>query len=286
MHIVTDSAADLTPEEIQANDIHVASLKIQFPEGVVDSESITRDDFYARLARMWPHIPTTSLPSPGDFAAIYRKLVESGQPVLSIHISSGLSATLESARQGAQAAGAVLVEHIDTLTLSGGQRFQVLAAAMSARAGWPVQAIKAQLEKIRQSQEVVYTLETLEYLQKGGRIGRVQALAAALLNIKPLIHVDKSDGKYSTLGRERTIGRALKSIRDHLQQTYQDTRLRVSVLHGQAAAQAEELAGLLSQSLNIAQLEVLRISPVLGVHTGPGVVGAAVVPAHLLEEME
>lgn len=285
MKIVTDSAADLTAEDVQTYDIAVAPLKIQFPDGMVNSEAISRDDFYARLAKMWPDIPTTSLPSPGDFAGIYQRLAEAGQPVLSIHISSGLSATLQSARQGAEAAGAALVEHIDSLTLSGGQRFQVLAAALAARAGWPVQAIRAQLDKIRQSSEIVYTLETLAYLQRGGRIGRVQALAAALLNIKPLIHVDKTDGKYSTLGRERTIGRALQGIQNYLASTYQDTRLRVAVLHGQAAIQAEELAGLLSQKLNLAQLEMVRISPVLGVHTGPGVIGAAVVPAHLLEEI-
>jgi DegV family protein with EDD domain len=285
MHIVTDSAADLTPEEIHTHNIHIAPLKIQFPEGEISSEAISRNDFYARLAQLWPRIPTTSLPSPGDFAAIYHKLAEIGGPVLSLHISSGLSATLESARQGAQSASTALVEHIDTLTLSGGQRFQVLTAALAARAGWTVQAIRAQLEKVRQASEVVYTLETLAYLQKGGRIGRVQALASALLNIKPLIKVDKSDGKYSTLGKERTISRALQAIRNHLQRTYGDTRLHVSVLHGQAAAQAEELAGLLSQGLNLARLEVLRISPVLGVHTGPGVIGAAVVPAHLMEEI-
>jgi fatty acid-binding protein DegV len=114
----------------------------------------------------------------------------------------------------------------------------------------------------------------------------VQALAGALLNIKPVIRVDRADGKYSTVGKERTMGRALVSISDYLHQQYGSTALWVSVLHGQAQAQADELSHLLQSKLNVARLEMLRISPVLGVHTGPGIVGTAVVPMHLMEGLE
>jgi DegV family protein with EDD domain len=133
----------------------------------------------------------------------------------------------------------------------------------------------------------VYTLETLAYLAKGGRIGRVQALAGALLNIKPIINVDKTDGKYSTVGKERTMQRALTSLSDYLSKTYENkTALWVSVLHGQFGEQAGQLAKMLQERLNIVKLEILRISPVLGVHTGPGIVGAAVVPMSLMEDLE
>jgi DegV family protein with EDD domain len=143
------------------------------------------------------------------------------------------------------------------------------------------------LSKIRAATEVVYTLETLEYLQRGGRIGRVQALAGAILHIKPLIHVDKSDGKYSTIGKERTIPKALEGITNHIAKLYgKDTPLWVSVLHGQLAEQANNLAELIQEKVIVRKMEILRISPVLGVHTGPGIVGLAVVPIQLMEGLE
>ena len=133
--------------------------------------------------------------------------------------------------------------------------------------------------------EVIYTLETLEYLARGGRIGRVQALLGSVLKLKPIIHVDKADGKYSTVGKTRTIPQAIEIITDHLQQTYKEKELWVSVLHGRFGTGADSLADSLNQKLNVKKLEILRISPVLGVHTGPGIVGAAVVPMELMADL-
>jgi DegV family protein with EDD domain len=285
LKIVTDSAADLLPEEISALGITVVPLSIQFPEGEVQSEQLTPDEFYARLQAMQPEIPTTTLPSPGIFADIYRKLEHAKEEILSIHISSGLSGTFESARLGAKAAG-VDVTLINTLTLSGGQRFQVLAASLAAKAGHSKEAILKRLEQIRTATEVVYTLETLKYLQRGGRIGRVQALAGSLLKIKPVIKVEKDDGKYSTAGTGRTIRQALAMIVDHLVKAYPpQTLVWLSVMHGQFAEGAENLAQLLQEKLNVARLEKLRISPVLGVHTGPGIVGVTAMPMALMQDL-
>jgi DegV family protein with EDD domain len=287
MKIVTDCAADLKKEEAEALDIQVAPLFIQFPEGEVSSNDITPDDFYRRLKRIAPRIPTTSQPSTGIFTSIYKKLVEIGEEVISIHISSGLSGTIEAAHSGAASLQGKVIDMVDSLTLSGGERFQVIAAALAARAGRKKEFILDRLSKIRAATEVVYTLETLEYLQRGGRIGRVQALAGTILHIKPLIHVDKSDGKYSTIGKERTIPKALEGITNHIAKLYgKDTPLWVSVLHGQLAEQANNLAELIQEKVMVRKIEILRISPVLGVHTGPGIVGLAVVPIQLMEGLE
>lgn len=282
MKIVTDCAADLTPEDIEILGITVAPLYISFPEGQVNSDEITRDDFYNRLKAMVPEVPSTAQPAPGIFANIYQKLAELGEEILSIHISSGLSGTMNSARMGSQQVQSHLIHLVDSFTLSGGQRFQVLAAAWAAKAGWGKSKVIELLESIRESTEVIYTLETLSYLARGGRIGRVQALAGSLLNLKPIIHVDRKDGKYSTLGKTRTIDRALADIAKHIKNEYDEKPLWVSVMHGQYAEQAHELAQRLRDNLNIAKMEILRISPVLGVHTGPGIVGAAVVPVESL----
>ncbi|MEP7136490.1 MAG: DegV family protein [Chloroflexota bacterium] len=285
MKIVTDCAADMSNEELEKLGIIQAPLFIQFPEGEVNSTEISADDFYNRLEAMRPQIPTTAQPSSGIFAEIYHKLSQVEKNILSIHISSGLSGTINSARDGGEQVKAEAnVSHWDTLTLSGGERFQVLAAAFADKAGWAMDKIQERLARIREKTEVIYTLDTLEYLARGGRIGRVKALAGALLNLKPVIRVDV-DGKYSTVTNGRTLSKSMTAITDHLVEKYGNTPVWVTVLHGRFADKADLLANEFKQKLNIAKMEVQRISPVLGVHTGPGIVGAAVVPMALVEDL-
>ena len=286
MKIVTDCAADMSPEERENFGIVEAPLYIQFPEGEVSSADLTPDEFYNRLEAMRPEIPTTAQPSSGMFVDLYQKLAETSKNILSVHISSGLSGTFNSARLGAEQVKHAFVNVLDTMTLSGGERFQVLAAAMAAKAGWNVDAIKERLSAVREQTEVIYTLETLEYLARGGRIGRVQALMGAALKIKPIIRVDRKDGKYTMVSKSRTIPQALEGIAEHLHDMYKDTPVWVTVLHGRFYEGAENLSRMLAERLNAAKIEVMRISPVLGVHTGPGIVGAAVVPIWLMEGIE
>ena len=285
MKIVTDCAADMSVEELEQLGITQAPLFIQFPEGEVNATEISADDFYNRLEAMRPAIPTTAQPSSGIFAELYRRVAQVEKDILSIHISSGLSGTINSARDGGdQVKSEANVSYWDTLTLSGGERFQVMAGALTAKAGWALHSIQERLEKIREKTEVIYTLDTLEYLARGGRIGRVKAIAGALLNLKPVIRVD-ADGKYSTVTTGRTLSKSINAIAGHLFQKYAHTPVWVTVLHGRFAEKAEVLANELKAKLNIQKLEVIRISPVLGVHTGPGIVGVAVVPMELMEDL-
>jgi DegV family protein with EDD domain len=155
---------------------------------------------------------------------------------------------------------------------------------MAAKMGWSAPAIVERLKEVRAATEIAYTLETLTYLARGGRIGRVAALAAAVLKLKPVITVDKVDGKYSTVGKSRTISGALTRITEYITQAYGATQpLWMTVLHGQFQEQAENLRRSLQQNLNVSKMEILRISPVLGVHTGPGIVGVAAVPIEVFD---
>ena len=283
MKIVTDCAADLSAEELKEFGIEQAPLYIQFPEGEVSSMDISADAFYDRLEAMRPNIPTTAMASSGIFAEIYRKVAKLDKNIFSLHISSGLSGTINAARAGIEEVKREAnVALWDTLTLSGGERFQVIGAALAAKANWTMQAIQERLAKIREKTEVVYTLDTLDYLARGGRIGRVKAMAGAILHLKPVIRVD-TDGKYSTVTTARTIGKGMSEITEYLLNRYANAPLWVTVLHGRFADKAEELSNELKEKLNIAKLEVMRISPVLGVHTGPGIVGAAVVPVEVMD---
>ncbi|MGA2489673.1 MAG: DegV family protein [Anaerolineales bacterium] len=285
MKIVTDCAADLPTEELESLGIIQAPLYIQFPEGEVNSADISADEFYNRLEAMRPAIPSTAQPSSGVFNEIYRKVADASRNILSIHVSSGLSGTFNSARVGAEHIKESVVNIFDSMTLSGGERFQVLAAARAAKAGWNLKSILERLEMIREKTEVIYTLETLEYLARGGRIGRVQALMGSVLKIKPIIRVDHQDGKYTTVAKGRTITQNLATIVDHISAIYGSIPLWATVLHGRFAESADALAKSMNSRLNIKKMEILRISPVLGVHTGPGIVGTAVMPMELVEDL-
>jgi len=285
MQIITDSAADLSPEEIKALNIHVVPQYIQFPEGEIDPADITPDQFYDRLRDMVPKVPTTAQPSMGMFLDLYNDLVSQGKTPLSVHISSGLSGTVTTAVAAARQITGGAVHVVDTLTLSCGERFQVIAAALAAKNGWDIDRIRARLSQIQQNTDVTYTLDTLDYLARGGRIGRVQSIAGSLLNIKPIITVEKSDGKYTTLGRGRTINQAINNIATHYAEVYGDKPVWVTVMHGQFAEKADTLGEALKNKLNVARFELRRISPILGVHTGPGIVGAGVIPMELVQDL-
>ncbi len=285
MRIVTDCAADMPVEELEELGIEQAPLYIQFPDGEISSTDISTDTFYDRLEAMRPNIPTTAMPSSGLFAEIYRRIAKFDRNIFSLHISSGLSGTINAARAGgAQIKSEADVTFWDTLTLSGGERFQVVTAALAAKAGWTMHAIQERLLKIRAGTEVVYTLDTLEYLARGGRIGRVKAMAGTLLHLKPVIRVD-TDGRYSTVAAARTISKGMSVISEHLTRVYANAPVWVTILHGRFADKAEALANELKEKLNVKKFEVMRISPVLGVHTGPGVVGAAVVPVQVMQDL-
>jgi fatty acid-binding protein DegV len=267
MKIVTDDGADLLPEEIADMEVTVVPFYIHFPDGELPSTEISRDDFYDRLRAIAPQIPTTASPSPGTFVKAYEALAAEDEEIISLHITGRMSSTFDDARLAAEYSKAD-VSLVDTLSFSGGQRFQVLAAAMAARAGWAKEAILELLERIRTVTEMIFTL-------------------GSLLKIKPVIVVDKRDSRFSAVGRGRTLPQALRLIVDYLFKIHGPTTpLWLSVLHGQFDEQAANLAALLRERLHVARLDVLRISPALGVHAGPEAVGVAAVPIRLLEGLD
>jgi DegV family protein with EDD domain len=232
-------------------------------------------EFYEILTRNGS-LPTTSLPSAGEFAEVYRRLAREDSEILSIHISSGLSGTYSAACKGAEQVPEARVTLYDTLTLSVGQGWQVEAATRAANAGWPMERIRALLERVRQVTETIYTLPDLKYLIHGGRIGHLKGLMASMLNIKPLIGVGKQDGKYYQRGQQRTFQKALAHIVDAIAQDHpRGTPLRAQVAHAENPQGAERLQELVDKAFPCQWLPPTSIAPVLGAHTGPGLVGVA-----------
>ncbi len=276
MQIVSDCGMDMAPEQREGLQIHLAPLMIQLDgKTYISGVDIQPEEFY-KLLLSAQGMPTTSLPSPGEFAELYRKLAQTDPEILSIHISSGLSSTYNSAVQGAKLAPEARVTFFDTMTLSGGEGWQVEAAARAVKAGWPLDKTLAMLERIREVTQLVYTLPDLKYLIHGGRIGHIKGLLASVLKIKPLISVSKETGKYYQRGQMRTFKRAVAKLVDLIAEDHAPgTALRVQVVHANNPEGAERLQGLLDQRFDCTWLPSTSIAPVLGAHTGPGLVGVA-----------
>ncbi len=286
MQIVTDRGADLAPEQLQGLDIQFAPLRITLEEKTYSSGvDLQPNEFYTMLEQTDSY-PTTSQPSAGEFAELYRALAKKESDILSIHISSGLSGTLNAAQAGAQMVPEAHVTFFDTMTLSVPEGWHVEAAARALKAGWPLPRILALLEKIRAQSEGLYTLNTLKYLIHGGRISHLKGLLASVLNIKPIIGVGKEDGKYVTLGQEVTMKRAIHKVAAVLERWYpHGTPLRVQLLHGNNPDAVEQLRHHVSQLYQCHFEPVTAIAPVLGAHTGPGLVGMAAAPQSLFAEL-
>ncbi len=288
MKIVTDSGADLIfPKEvIEQLDVHILPLVVNLDgESYREDIDITTQDFY-RLLESARSMPTTSLPPAGDFAKLYQELGNGGDEILSIHISSGLSGTFNAAVSGAQMTPEVRVTHFDAKTLSAVVGWMVEAASRAIRAGWPKEKILEILERIREGSESIYTLKELKYLINGGRISHMKGLVASLLNIKPIIGVEKENGTYVQLGQERTFNRALDGLVNQMKKLHPEgSRLRVQVLHAFNHKGAELLKEKIDKVFNANWMPTGSMSLVLGAHTGPSMVGVAFAPQEIFDSL-
>jgi DegV family protein with EDD domain len=285
MKIVTDSAVDLPEEMFAQFGIERMPLLITFgTEALRSGVDIQAEEFYRRLEASKDNLPTTSQPSVGEFVDLYRRVGQTDKDIVSVHISSGLSGTLNAATQAAKQCPELNITLIDTKTLSAAEGFQVVAVAQAIRRGYSVEQIVKRAQAVGDQTEIFFTLDTLYYLQKGGRIGRVQAMAGALLNLKPVITVDKGPGTYITVAKGRSISKSIALIADQVHEKMQDRPAWVHVLHTNSPDQAQALHELIVTRMPQARLTRGQIVPVLGVHTGPGCVGAVCGPLDVLAE--
>jgi DegV family protein with EDD domain len=288
MQIVTDSGTDvgLTPEEMAELNIHVVPLVVtldgkSYREGV----DIQTDEFY-RLLEASDSLPVTSQPSAGEFAEIYRRLAASDPDILSIHMTSGLSGTFNAAQMGAEMVPEANVTHVDTKTLSAAAGWQAKEAARALRAGWPKEKVLALVKRIGDASESIYTLDELKYLIHGGRISHMKGLIASVLNLKPLIGVEKVNGTYVQLGQARAFKRAVRELVQLISQQHAPgSSLLVQVLHAQNPDGAMMLRNLVDQRFDCTWLPLGPMSLVLGAHTGPSMVGVAYASLPALGEM-
>ena len=273
--VVTDSTAYLAPDFVERHDIRVVPLNVLFgAKSYHEGVDLSYDQFYRMLAEAGD-LPTTSQPAAGDFLTIYTELVEAGHEVVSIHISSGISGTVDSAL----AAQKMLpnperVSVVDSLSTSMGLELIVRAAVEAIDAGQSRNEVVALLESLSKRVYLYFVVDTLEYLRKGGRIGGASALLGTVLQFKPILFL--KDGKIEPWGKMRTKRKAVAKLVDIIEEKVGDQSIGgIGAVHAQVPDEAGKLIGHLKQRLSCSECWMSQIGPVVGTHTGPGVLGVA-----------
>lgn len=275
VRIVTDSTADLPASIVKEYGITVVPLKVFFGEEVyLDGVTLHNRDFYQKMAAS-KDLPTTSQPSPAEFVAHYEPLIQEGAEIISIHISAAMSGTMQSALLAKTMLNYDGLEILDSLTVSVGLGQMVLAAARAAREGRSGDEIISLIRGIMAEQQVFFMADTLDNLQRGGRIGKAQAFFGSLLNIKPVLTF--KDG--SVYPQEKVRGR-LKAMDRLAQIAYERAQgdpVQCMLVHSNDRAALMQLQEKMLARLNITEIIVCELGPVVGTHGGPGIVGFATI---------
>lgn len=268
--LVTDSTCDLPLEWIQQYAIHIVPLTIIFgQEQFLDRVEMTAEDFYRRLP-VDPLPPTTSQPTPGDFLKAYQQAAEGGaEQILTVTISAAMSGTIQSAQEAAKKSP-VPVTVVDGKMNSMGLGWQVIAAARVQEAGGGLADMLAEVDRVEKSISYYITLDTMEYLARGGRMAGAVKFLNSVIHIKPLIYVNPATGTVGASIPARSRRGAIDGLyREFFEHVDVQQPLHITVLHNNALDEAQELAEKVRQEYAPQEMFITIVSPVLGVHTGP-----------------
>ncbi|MEW9697808.1 DegV family protein [Paenibacillus sp. SI8] len=279
IRIVTDSTADIPLAIRQELNIEMVPLKIHFGQDeYLDTVTLQSDQFY-EILKTSSHFPKTSQPSPAEFLELYQKLLEEPDTeVISIHLSSALSGTYQSALLASTMleANDGKVHVVDSRSASYGIGALVVAAAEAARAGQSVEQILQLVQKVRENYYIYFLVDTLEFLQKGGRIGKASALFGALLNIKPILSID-AEGEVAATDKVRGHKKAIARILELLGADLSGRGIHtLHIAHANNLEGAEQLRVSIMQHFAVQHVDYITLGPVIGAHAGPGTIAAFV----------
>jgi DegV family protein with EDD domain len=281
--VATDSTQYLPRELARREGVHQASLYVGWRgEPVRELDMDGFDGFYQQL-RTDPDLPSTSQPSIGDFLAVWEPLLEAGQDVVSIHLSAGISGTFEAASQAhgllAERGLGERVRVIDSETACGGTGLLVLAACAAARAGSDLDAVSERVRETRRALRIWFCVDTLEYLRRGGRVGKAQAWLGGTLRIKPILSLEH---EIVPVERVRTAGRAFERMVAYAQDLHDNGADGWVVQHIQAPEQSQRLIERCREIFDSEPVFTSEVGPVIGTYTGPGLIGVGAIPRTLL----
>lgn len=271
IHIVTDSTCDLTKEEIEKLQIHVVPLTIQI-EGktFVDRVDLEPSSFLQMMAGA-RELPKSSQPAPGKFKELYDELGKGGDQIISIHMTGGMSGTVQSARQAAEMTDAD-VTVVDSRYIAWALAFQLREAAKLRDAGGTVEEIVARVDTVRKNTRLFVVLDTLENMVKGGRIGKGKAMFGSLLNIKPIGSLDT--GEFTPVSKVRSHKQVVKYLFDQFQKdTAGKTVKGVGLSHAEGMQTMGNPLMELVKETGFTNIDIAFTSPIISTHTGPGAIG-------------
>jgi len=272
--VITDSTAYLPDQLLTQYRIGVVPLNVIWDNQTLqDGVDITPEDFYDRLEDS-PTLPSTSQPSAAAFQAVFEKYLQEDRPVLAVLISSEISGTVNSALQAAQDLGTDQVRVVDSRTAGMATGLHVLAAARTAADGASLEECQAAAVKAQDHTDVIFVVDTLEYLHRGGRIGGAKRLLGSMLNIKPILEIKA--GKIEPLEQVRTQRKALDRMIELMLEKIGDERpVRIAGFHSQAPELMDELIARTHEQIEVKETFRTVLSPVIGTHVGPGTVALA-----------
>jgi DegV family protein with EDD domain len=276
IRIVTDSTCEAPPELLSHPAVTIVPLYVIFgQESYRDNIEITREQFWTRLPKS-DKLPTTSQATPAQFEVPFNAFTDAGDEVIAVTLSAKLSRTYESALLARDSLPGRAIDVVDSKSISVGLGLIVQKAVDMVSAGASRPEIVAKLEQMRERICLLFTLQTLEYLQRGGRIGKAQAFVGTLLQFKPLLSI--VDGEVNPAARVRSMSKAVEAMQDLLLQqiTARGSQVRMGVTHADSADAAAEIAAALTQRFDTPHSFTCTLGPVIGTHVGPGTVGAAV----------
>lgn len=270
--IVVDSTAYIPTDLVEKYNLHLIPLIVNWEgKGYRDNVDITPDEFYTRL-KTAKEMPTTSQPSAGEFYELFSKLSESYESIVAVLISGELSGTLASAVAARDMMPDFPIELVDSRATTMGLGFMVLAAARAVENGADYKEAAAVARSLVDKMRLIFVLDTLEFLHRGGRIGGAKRFFGSMLAIKPLLHL--VDGRVEPLASVRTKRKAVNHMLDVLAEEMQGkSRVRVIVLNTLARDEAEAVVAKVRERMNPIELSITDLSPVIGTHVGPGAVG-------------
>jgi fatty acid kinase fatty acid binding subunit len=271
--IVLDSTADFPEAPSRYPNFRIVPLYVLFgDESFKDYVDMTPDRFYERLQGE-TQTPTTSQPTPGDFLEVYEELAQTYEHILAITISSTLSGTFASAQAGAEMLGGDKVRVIDSRTVSAAAALMAIGVQHRLEGGTTDQEIDEFVARFQKGHKLLFTVNTLEYLARGGRIGRAAAFAGNLLNVKPILVIE--DGEVVPLKRVRGNAKAFAEFRELFESTTTDSpNLEVGIAHAAAPERMDALREVVQRDRPSARIEIAgQLGPVVGTHAGPGTIG-------------
>ncbi|KJS87564.1 MAG: hypothetical protein JM58_03835 [Peptococcaceae bacterium BICA1-8] len=271
--IVTDSTADLPLDLIKQYDITIVPLAVNFGNiSYLEGTELSPKDFYAKLSAS-ETLPTTSQPSPGDFAAVFKELAQNGnEEIISIHLSSKLSGTYQSALLGkSMVADLIKINVFDSQVVTMGLGLIVIAAARAAQEGKNIEEISKIITDLQSKMNIFFVVDTLEYLQKGGRIGKASSIMGALLNIKPILTL--ADGEVHPYEKVRGKGKALERLIDIANANIaSESKIQCAIVHSSSLDSALKLHEKVLAQFNCTEIFISDIGAVVGTHVGPGTI--------------